>query len=450
LVEVTHRIGQGDFHATLPIYKAKDEIMQLSNSFSLMQEELQVYTDHLRETTSINEKMQSELNVAHSIQMGMLPKVFPVRDDCEISALLEPAREVGGDLYDFIITSDDHLYLAIGDVSGKGVPGALFMAVARTLFRSRISKGERINSTLENMNRELSRENPNQMFVTFLAIVVDLKTGVMELCNAGHTQPLIIRKSGTIEKLTHLGGIPLGIFEGTSYSSTRVTLEPDDIIILYTDGVTEATNPESELYGEKALVKRLGIIDTLASPDIPMKLLEDVRSFAGDAEQSDDIAILVMKYKNNSLRIGEMSGKNIILGEPVRLVIKNEISELSVLIAKVDELTAKWSIPAKAAIDIHLALEELVTNIIFYAYDDSEEHFIAIEFYITPKGMIIRTEDDGKAFDLLRQSDPVDISRSIEERPVGGLGIHFIKTIMDNIEYERNGNKNRLTITKNF
>ena len=306
LVEVTHRIGQGDFHATLPIYKARDEIMQLSNSFSLMQEELQVYTDHLRETTSINEKMQSELNVAHSIQMGMLPKVFPVRDDCEISALLEPAREVGGDLYDFIITNDDHLYLAIGDVSGKGVPGALFMAVARTLFRSRISKGERINSTLENMNRELSGENPNQMFVTFLAIVVDLKTGVMELCNAGHTQPLIIRKSGSIEKLTHLGGIPLGIFEGTSYSSIRVPLEPDDIIILYTDGVTEATNPENELYGEKALVKRLGIIDTLASPDIPMKLLEDVRSFAGDAEQSDDIAILVMKYKNNSLRIGEM------------------------------------------------------------------------------------------------------------------------------------------------
>ena len=450
LVDVTIRIGQGDFHAPLPIYKAKDEIMQLSNSFSLMQEELQVYIDHLRETTSSNEKMQSELNVAHAIQMGMLPKIFPVRNDCEISALLEPARAVGGDLYDFIFTSDDLLYLAIGDVSGKGVPAALFMAIARTLFRSRIGKGEQIHSTMENMNRELCRENPNQMFVTFLAIILDLKTGVMELCNAGHTQPFILRKTGSVEKLTHLGGIPLGIVEETSYSSVRIPLDPDDIIILYTDGITEATNQDKELYGEKSLVKCLRMMDQSTSPEIPMKLLANVRNYAGNAEQSDDIAILVMKYKNNYLKSGEINGPGKTTGEPVRLVIKNKISELSILIAKVDELTAKWSIPAKAALEIHLALEELITNIVFYAYDDAEVHCIEIEFNITPGGMMIRTEDDGKAFNILNQSEPVDVSQSIAERPIGGLGVHFIKTIMDRLEYERYGNKNRITIIKNF
>jgi len=449
LVDVTIRIGQGDFHAPLPIYKAKDEIMQLSNSFSLMQEELQVYIDHLRETTSANEKMQSELNVAHSIQMGLLPTTFPLRDDCEISALLEPAREVGGDLYDFMITPDNLLYLAIGDVSGKGVPAALFMAIARTLFRSRIGKGEQINSTIENMNRELCRENPNQMFVTFLAVILDLKTGVMELCNAGHLQPLIVRKTGSVEKITHLGGLPLGIVEETSYSSIRITLEPDDFMILYTDGITEATDPSNELYGELALVKQVGMIGSLTSYEILIKLIDDVRKFAGDAEQSDDIALLVMKYKNNSLKTGEMN-RNKTIDETERLIIKNEISELPILIAKIDELVAKWSIPAKAAMEIHLALEELVTNIIFYAYDDTETHTVDIQFGMTPKGMMIRTEDDGKAFDVLSQAEPIHISRSIEDRPIGGLGLHFIKTIMDNIEYERTGNKNRLTITKNI
>jgi phosphoserine phosphatase RsbU/P len=450
LVEVTRRIGQGDFHAPLPIYKAKDEIMQLSNSFSLMQEELQVYIDHLQETTSTNEKMQSELNVAHSIQMGMLPKTFPVRDDCEISALLEPARAIGGDLYDFIITSDDLLYLAIGDVSGKGVPGALFMAVARTLFRSRVGKDERISSILESMNKELSKENPNQMFVTFLAIIMDLKTGVMELCNAGHTQPLVLRKNGSIEKLTHLGGIPLGIYEETSYSSTRVNLKPDDIVVLYTDGVTEATNPGNELFGENNLVKHLGLIDHLAFSEIPQKLIEDVRNFAGIAEQSDDIAILVMKYKNNSLKTGEMNWERKIIGDTARLVIQNDISELHKLISKVDELTTIWSIPAKASMQINLAMEELVTNIIFYAYEDKQVHDIIMEFSLTPSGLMITTEDDGKGFNPFQQSDPVDITQSIENRQIGGLGIHFIKTTMDNIEYERKENKNHVTLTKNY
>jgi phosphoserine phosphatase RsbU/P len=447
LVEATHRIGQGDFNAPLPVYKAKDEIMQLSNSFSLMQEELHEYINHLRVTTAINEKMQGELNVARTIQMGLLPKSFPNREDVEVSTFLEPAKTIGGDLYDFILTDDHHLWLAIGDVSGKGVPAALFMAIARTLFRSMIGKGEQIKTMMEIINGELCRENPSQMFVTFIAARIDLKTGLMELCNAGHTQPLIIRNGNNPERITHLGGLPLGIFDHIEYSSCNVSLQRDDLILFYTDGITEAFNIDEDLYGEDRLIKLTGTRIYSSASDLSRWLMDDVRNFSGGAEQSDDITILVMKYKGKAMASekGSMPSQ-----ETVKMLFVNSIDELPELVTRVEALMERWSIPAKIINDIHLSIEELVSNINFYAFDDGVEHQIVIEFSRTYEGIVILIEDEGKPFDPVNDTAEVDLTLPAEERQVGGLGVHLVKTLMDKVDYRRTGNKNIVTLIKNI
>jgi phosphoserine phosphatase RsbU/P len=450
LVNATRLIGQGDFRFTIPVYKTKDEITQLANSFKVMQEELQIYIEDLKETTSAKEKMESELHVGRSIQMGMLPKSFPVREDIEISARLEPAKIIGGDLYDFFLTKDDRLFIAIGDVSGKGVPAALFMAITRTLFRSRNHKEEPLNKMMAGINRELCRDNPKQMFVTFIAGVMDLKTGSLDLCNAGHNPPLILRQNGMIEKIDHHGGIPLGIFEETSYSSVHSNLEEGDTVILYTDGITEATNPQNQLFGERNLIKILGTLQQLNSSDIISKIFDEVAIFAGDAEQTDDNTILLLKYKNISLKNQAKSGSSLASQKIVRLQISNRVAELSKMIALIQDIGKKWGLPPERSREINLSLEELVSNIIFYAYDDASDHYIDMEFIKTPDAVIIRIEDDGIPFNILEIENQIDLSLPIEKRPVGGLGIYFVKTFMNKIEYSREHGKNILVLTKNI
>ncbi|MCX6248304.1 MAG: SpoIIE family protein phosphatase [Bacteroidetes bacterium] len=448
LVNATRLIGQGDFRFALPVYRSKDEITQLANSFNLMQEELQVYIQNLKETTSAKNRLESELDVARNIQMGMLPGSFPQRDDLEIAAKLEPARIIGGDLYDFFLAGDDRLYFAIGDVSGKGVPASLFMAITRTLFRSRNHKEEALNLIMAGINRELCRDNPNQMFVTFIAGMLDLKTGSMELCNGGHNPPLILRKNGIIEKIVHHGGIPFGIYEDTPYSTFKTTLEEGETLVLYTDGITEAANIQHQLFGEENLIKLLSTVRELNPGAIVSTVFETVKTFAGEAEQSDDNTMLLVKFRKKSTVAGLGSPSLSSGQEIVRLKISNRVAEISKLVDLISDLEKRWSLPAAKAKEINLALEELVSNIIFYAYEDEFDHSVDIEFSKQPGTIIIRIEDDGKEFNILEADSDIDNSLGIDERPVGGLGIHFIKTFMNKIEYSREGGKNIVVLTK--
>ena len=448
LALATRNIGKGNFMVSLPIYKAKDEIMELSNSFSLMQEELQLYIDHLRETTSAKEKMESEITVARTIQMGMLPKSFPVRDDCNISAILEPAKGIGGDLYDFLFKDEDHLFIAIGDVSGKGIPASLFMAVTRTLFRSGIEKGEPLNLMVTAINHELCHENPNQMFVTFIVGLIDLKTGVMDLCNAGHNPPMIIRKDGSVEKVTQRNGLPLGIFEKTSYTSEKLILGAGDIFLLYTDGITESLNSQNQLFGERKLVKCLEDANHLTSKEIISKVLDEVKMFSGEAEPNDDITMLVIKYLNSSKLSGKVSGSGYLPAEYASLNITNQINEITKIAGWLKELSVEWELSSQNVNNINLALEELISNIIFYAYEDDEKH--VIEIVLTRKDGIlsIQTADDGKAFNILEKERTPETTLSVKDRFIGGLGIHLIKTLMDKVEYKRESGKNIVILIK--
>jgi sigma-B regulation protein RsbU (phosphoserine phosphatase) len=294
-------IGSGNFDINLPEIHSKDEIGQLSDSFFQMQGQLREYMLNLKEETAARQKIQSELKIAHDIQQGILPKTFPPfphRNDVDIHALLIPAREVGGDLYDYFFVEKDVLAVTIGDVSGKGIPASLLMAITRTLFRSRTQKNMKVNEIVQDINSDLCRDNENAMFVTFFLGLINLKTGELDYCNAGHNYPYIIGRDGETLCLDHTHGTPLGLFEEMKYGSSSVRIHNKDCLVLYTDGITEAMDKDGNLFGDGRLQ------DVLANPghqyvvkEITRCILENMADFTKNAEQSDDITMLVLSYK---------------------------------------------------------------------------------------------------------------------------------------------------------
>lgn len=289
-------IGKGDFNADLPDIKTKDEIGVLSNSFKLMQGKLIDYIANLKTTTAAKEKIEQELSVAREIQESIIPHHFPKMKEFELFAILKPARDVGGDLYDFFMIDEDHLCFAIGDVSGKGVPAAIFMAITKTLLRAKASVEKKPNSILMKMNNELCKDNDTSMFVTFFLGILNIRTGELEYSNAGHNPPLIhVAKEGfnyfNIDK-----NIPLGITENFELSINKIMLKPDDVFFLYTDGVTEAMNNDNVEFSEEKLVQTLTAHKDESVTTLLKNLLFSVELHAGGAEQSDDITMLIVKY----------------------------------------------------------------------------------------------------------------------------------------------------------
>jgi phosphoserine phosphatase RsbU/P len=244
------------------------------------------------------ERMEEALKLAHDIQMSMLPKIFPPfpeRHEFDIFAAIAPAKEVGGDLYDFFFIDDDHLCFAVGDVSGKGVPASLFMAVTKTLFRSTAGNGGTPGEILARLNAQICRDNESCMFVTFFCAILNIRTGQVDYSNGGHNLPYYLRHSG-VSPLENFGGRALGLMEQSPYASGRMVLGPGESLLLYTDGVTEAMNTSETLYSDQRLVQFLGTNRGLAPRQIIGDLIGDVRQFAGGAAQSDDITVLALLY----------------------------------------------------------------------------------------------------------------------------------------------------------
>jgi len=237
LSDSAHKVAQGDFSTPLPVFKHNDEVAHLRNSFETMQQSLAQYVEELKATTAAKALMQSELNVARNIQMSMLPKTFPAfpdRKDLDLYATLTPAKAVGGDLYDFFIR-DEKLFFCIGDVSGKGVPASLVMAVSRTLFRNIAASTSEPHRIVEMMNVNICEGNENCMFVTLFVGVLDLKTGRILFCNAGHDAPFV---EGT--QIDCKSNLPIGVIPDLNYSDQEIEMAPGSILFLYTDGLTEA------------------------------------------------------------------------------------------------------------------------------------------------------------------------------------------------------------------
>ena len=299
LAKITQTIGAGNFNANIQVSNASKEIVQLGNSINQMQLELKNYIKNLKETTAAKEKIESELKIAHDIQQGIIPKIFPPfpeRDDIDLFAVLDPARDVGGDLYDFFFIDDHKICFAIGDVSGKGVPASLFMAITRTLLRSKATKNSSAKKIVSELNIELCKGNENSMFVTFFLCIMDTKTGIVEFCNAGHNYPFIIRNDNNLECIEETHGTPIGIFDYINYESGTFQLSNNESIVLYTDGVTEAMDIDNNLYGDERLIGLLAKSKDHHPKVITKTIVDDVNKFVGKAEQSDDITILILSY----------------------------------------------------------------------------------------------------------------------------------------------------------
>ena len=394
-------------------------------------------TKELILSTEKNRRMEGELQIAKTIQTAMLPKVFPPfmdRLDLNVYGLVAPAKEVGGDLYDFYVRHDK-LFFCVGDVSGKGVPASLVMAMTRSLFRSITAHEEEAAVIMRKMNRALVDQNAENMFLTLFLGVMDCKTGEIEYCNAGHNAPIHLSFGHlpfTITPLPVVANLPLGIEADFEYCAQRTRLATDDLLFLYTDGLTEAENGTHEQFGEERMKEGLQVTgDRLQGPrGVVEKMKEKVEAFREGAEQSDDLTMLCIRYQRPAL------------------LMRNDIQQIPTLSEWIDSL----SLPEEIVMPINLALEEAVSNVMLYAYPGkSGQLFVecnkAVSHQPSAVSLIFTITDSGVPFDPTQQKE-ADITLSAEEREIGGLGIHLVKQIMDEVRYERTEDKNILTLVK--
>jgi sigma-B regulation protein RsbU (phosphoserine phosphatase) len=386
-------------------------------------------------------RMADELNVGREIQMSMLPLTFPPyprRREFEVYALLEPAREVGGDFYDFFLIDDDHFCMCVGDVSGKGVPAALFMAVTKTLLKSRASNDYSPASILTHVNNEISRSNDASMFVTIFLAILDLNSGELLYSNAGHNPPYIRRAHGELIRLDQRHGPVIGAVEDIVYGQDEAILTRGDLFFAYTDGVTEAMNEEQRLYDERRLAELLSSSDSNDAEAVVRATLEGIRSFQGNAAQADDITILATTY------YGEPEGAEV---RVLHLSLVNRLDEIGRIHESFNAFAEEHGVPTPIRRQINLVLDELLSNVISYAFEDDEEREIDVRIELSSDRLAVTIADDGIPFNPF-SSAPPDTSLSLEERELGGLGIHVVSKVMDEVSYNRRTDRNVVILVK--
>jgi sigma-B regulation protein RsbU (phosphoserine phosphatase) len=300
--ERSFQSNEAELHAMHAIGGSRrDEVGSLAEAMSGMISRLQRYLIEMEAATAARERVEGELSAARDIQIGMVPRrfpPFPERRDIDIYALLEPAKEVGGDLYNYVMIDDNRLFFVIGDVSGKGVPAALFMAMTSTLFKANALSATSTSELMARVNAELSRDNAANLFVTAFAGIIDLRDGSVQYSDAGHEAPFLMRAGGGVTRLAKPEGMALGVFDDAEFADAEVQLAPGDALILFTDGVSEATTAQEELFGVQRIDETLAALAKDPSARrIATGLADRVNLFVGAAPQFDDIAILVVQYR---------------------------------------------------------------------------------------------------------------------------------------------------------
>ncbi len=296
--ESARAIASGDFNTSLPTIRSKDELGELYDSFQFMQKQLTEYIERLRSTTTANEKIESELRIAHDIQLGMVPEKFTPSVGSElidIHAILRPAKQVGGDLYDYFMLNEDEFGFAIGDVSGKGVPAALLMSTTISQMRSVSMLDTSLNYIINVINRSLIRNGNTSMFVTFFAGVLNLNTRQLRFCNAGHPYPVMIKADGSVQVFQTEDNLPLGVSSDYEYKEQTCYFAPGTQLVLYSDGVTEAQNENARFYKMERLLQFIEKNKNLSSRAMVEGIIANVDAYAGEAEQSDDLTVMSLR-----------------------------------------------------------------------------------------------------------------------------------------------------------
>ena len=445
-------IAEGNLDTPLPEIRSKDELFQLRNAFAHMLHSLKQHISDLQTTTASKERLQSELKIAHDIQMGMIPTTFPQRQDLDLFASMTPAKEVGGDLYDFIIEGDE-LFFIIGDVAGKGVPASLYMAVTRTLFRNLAGRsaegrlqGKNYQSAaniVREMNHAIASTNDSYIFVTVFVGVLDMKTHYLTYCNAAHNAPVMITAEGECSLLEVEANLPIGVEDHYDYDEQQVDFPPGSALLLYTDGLTEAmyfsNDGSRKLFGEHRVLHDVQKNSKASAIEVIDFLKQHVSVFADGTEQSDDLTMLFLRHG-----IAQEPG----VAPSRRLIMKNEMSEVGRLRTFFFSVSREHGIDDETAKILNLALEEWVANVINYAYPKGMRGHVEVTADVTDDVLTLVIKDHGAAFDPTQHAE-VDIEADLDERAIGGLGIHLIRTIMDTVDYERTADGyNRLVLTK--
>lgn len=384
-----------------------------------------------------SERIENELDIAKKIQMSMVPKpeALASRADLNICGLLDPAKEVGGDLYYYFVR-DEKLYFCLGDVSGKGIPAALVMAVAHSTFQNVAAHTSNPADIMQILNETGCRDNDTNMFATFFIGVLDMPTGKLRYCNAGHDRPLVIGKE--IRPLPVKANLPLGVMDSFAYVAQEEKIAPGETLFLFTDGLTEAKNKEHEQFTLNRVMATLS--HSTESPEqIVNDMKAEVTTFVNGAEQSDDLTMLAIRYTPEVEKL--LFGKT--------LIIENDVAKVSELNQFVKSVTDDLPFESKIASQIKLALEEAVVNIMEYAYPVGSKGQVTVEAEATETRLRFILTDEGIPF------DPTEVSLantklSVEDRPIGGLGILLVRDLMDSINYEREGGKNILRLEKKY
>jgi sigma-B regulation protein RsbU (phosphoserine phosphatase) len=435
-------IAEGNLDTPLPDIHSEDELKQLRDSFEYMQHSLKQHITDLQATTASKERLQSELKIAHDIQMGMIPTTFPQRQDLDLFASMTPAKEVGGDLYDFIIEGDE-LFFIIGDVAGKGVPASLYMAVTRTLFRNLAGNYQSAANIVREMNHAIASTNDSYVFVTVFVGVLDMKTHYLTYCNAAHNAPVMITTEGECSLLEVETNLPIGVEDRYNYNEQQVDFPPGSALLLYTDGLTEAmyfsNDGSRKLFGEQRVLHDVEKNSKASAIEVIDFLKQHVSVFADGTEQSDDLTMLFLRH-GTAQEPGVDPSR--------RLIMKNEMSEVGRLRAFLFSVCREHGIDDENAKTLNLALEEWVANVINYAYPKGMRGHVEVTADVNDDVLTFVIKDHGAAFDPT-QHEEVDIDAELDERAIGGLGIHLIRTIMDTVEYQRTSDGyNRLVLTK--
>ena len=386
------------------------------------------------ETALREAAIDKELAIASDIQRGMLPGEIPGKGDFSISAKMLTARSVGGDFYDFLKADDTHVALVIADVSGKGTPAALFMASAKSAIRSNLANGLQPDMVMKKTNQILCDSNREKLFVTSWLGIIDLETGRMSYVNAGHNPPFLIR-GGKAEKLIDPPNFILGRKKRAEYKEHRITLQPGDVLFLYTDGVTEAVGADKKMFGESRLQDLLsgagedagGIIETVDS---------EIRKFVGDVERSDDITMVTFALHRYMRE--ELEFRDFVLDR----------SSYAAIMSHIRGALESSKCPENVIRDNEVCSSEILANIDMYAYQEKGGELVVAVSHSDRKAKVV-FRDRGPEYNPLLKDNP-DVEMRIKDHKVGGFGLFIVRKMMDEVTYSRENGYNVLTIKRGY
>jgi sigma-B regulation protein RsbU (phosphoserine phosphatase) len=379
-----------------------------------------------------------EFTVGRKIQESIVPSIFPAfpdHDEFDIYAVLQPAREFEGNFYDFFFIGEDRLCFCIGDVTGKGLQAALFMSVAKTIIKSRAGDDFSTASILTHVNEELKALKQASMFMSLFIGILNIKTGRLLYTNAGHKPPYLKKGTGSIKRLDRIHGPQIGIAGGVVYRENFTTLSKNDMLMLYTDGLMQDGGDEKKRFSDKRLEELLDSIDYDSAEDIVKAAIAEKEKTHGKADPMKDMTVLAVKF----LRTPEETA-----GPRLELSIPNHLAESAGVKDHFDTFAENYGIPDKTRLKMHVVIDELLTNIISYAYPDDDPHEIGIKIELSANRLKVSMVDDGIPFNPLGLETP-DTELSLEERQIGGLGIHIVRKMMDRVSYRRRIDKNVIT-----